>query len=305
MKKLLGILVLGLFLSGSVYSKNTKLVKGNFFEGKIKWQSLIYQLPEGEWNFFYKSNFSVSSIRINCIEFIQTENKVWKGFYDVCEINNGGKHAMLLGTWLAHNLKKGKYDNCTLRPEYFYAKLWTSGMSMNCFKIRHFDIDKELNYPDDPEAESTFHIKKYFKDNNIKIPKTAISSLHLFYSPNVRDIGIEIVHSINPELYGAPETINGSEIKSEYHRDNIENYPIKKNFMIDWTANKAKFHKEFEEYMKAKPYQRLDLIEFLKLETNISNDKNLTKQLKSLNDLYKAGVLTEEEFTKAKKKIID
>jgi len=305
MKKLLGIVVLGLFLSGSAYSKNTKLVKGNFYEGKIQWQSLIYQLPEGEWNFFYKSNFSVSSIRINCIEFIQTENKVWKGLYQACEINNGGKHAILLGTWLVHFLKKGKYDNCTLRPEYFYAKLWTRGMSMNCFRTRHTDIDKELNYPDDPEAGSTFHIKKYFKDNNIKIPKTAIHSRHLFYSPNIRDKGIEITHFINPELYGAPKTINGSEIKSEYHRDNIENYPIKKKFITDWTANKAKFHKEFEEYMKAKPYQRLDLIEFLKLEINISNDKNLTKQLKSLNDLYKAGVLTEEEFTKAKKKILD
>ena len=30
-----------------------------------------------------------------------------------------------------------------------------------------------------------------------------------------------------------------------------------------------------------------------------------TEQLTQLNDLYKAGVLTEEEFTKAKKKILD
>ena len=55
-----------------------------------------------------------------------------------------------------------KNGNGTLRPEYFYAKLWTKGMSMNCFRIRHSDIDKELNYPDNPKAESTFHIKKYF-----------------------------------------------------------------------------------------------------------------------------------------------
>ena len=44
-------------------------------------------------------------------------------------------------------LKKGRYDSCTLRPEYYYAKLWTKGMSSNCFKVRHIDVNKELcNY---------------------------------------------------------------------------------------------------------------------------------------------------------------
>ena len=305
MKKAFLLIALGLLLSGNAYSKNTKLVIGNFYEGKIQWQFLNYQLPQGKWNFYHRSYFSISSIRLNCIEFIQTENKVWKGFYDVCEINNGGKHASYLGMWLVHFLKKGKYDSCTLRPEYFYAKLWTKGMSMNCFRTRHIDIDKELNYPDDPEAESTFHVKKYFKDNNIKIPKTAIHSFHLFYSPSIRDKGIEITHFINPELYGAPKTINGSEIKSEYHRDNIENYPIKKKFITDWTIKKAKQHQEFELNMKAKNYQKLNFNEILRFTINTSDNQDLTTQLTKLNDLYKSGALTKEEFEKAKKKILN
>jgi hypothetical protein len=310
MKKLLGIMVLGLLLSGNAYAKNTKLVKGNFYQGEIKWQNLVYKLPEGKWEFFYRDYFSVSTIQLNCIEFSQVQNKTWKGFYSVCEISNGGKHASILGMYLVHALKKDKYDNCTLRPEYFYAKLWTKGMSMNCFRIRHSDVDKELNYPDDPEAESTFYIRKYLKDNNLTIPKTAISSMSLFYAPSIRDKGIEITHRINPELYGAPKTINGEETQSEYHRNNIENYPIKKKFMINWTAKKAGQHAVFEKYMKAKNYQKLNLSEFVKKENeilgnNVSENKDLTEQLNTLSELYKSGVLTKEEFTKAKKKLLN
>jgi hypothetical protein len=36
----------------------------------------------------------------------------------------------------------------------------------------------------------------------------------------------------------------------------------------------------------------------------LKNDKDIVKKLKDLNDLYKSGVLTKEEFAKAKKKLL-
>jgi len=39
--------------------------------------------------------------------------------------------------------------------------------------------------------------------------------------------------------------------------------------------------------------------------TNSSNSSNIVNQLNSLNELYKSGVLTKEEFEKAKKKILN
>jgi hypothetical protein len=75
MKKLLWIIVLGLLLSGNTYAKNTKLVKGNFYQDEIKWKYLIYKLPEGKWEFFHKTHFSVSTIKLDCIKFAQVENK--------------------------------------------------------------------------------------------------------------------------------------------------------------------------------------------------------------------------------------
>ena len=42
-----------------------------------------------------------------------------------------------------------------------------------------------------------------------------------------------------------------------------------------------------------------------KTTSNISGSSDLTEQLKTLNELYKSGVLTEEEFKKAKKKLLN
>ena len=40
-------------------------------------------------------------------------------------------------------------------------------------------------------------------------------------------------------------------------------------------------------------------------QTSILTNKDLTEQLKTLNELYKSGALTKEEFTKAKKKLLN
>ena len=40
-------------------------------------------------------------------------------------------------------------------------------------------------------------------------------------------------------------------------------------------------------------------------ENNVSENKDLTEQLKVLSELYKSGALTKEEFTKAKKKLLN
>ena len=43
----------------------------------------------------------------------------------------------------------------------------------------------------------------------------------------------------------------------------------------------------------------------LENENSLKDTKNLTSELNKLNELLKNGVLTEEEFNKAKKKILD
>ena len=174
--------------------------------------------------------------------------------------------------------------------------------------LTHIDTNKELNYPDDPHDVGPVRMKHYFDINNVDVPKTVLTSDHIYYSPNVRDRGISIEYTINPELYGASESLYGIEDQSEYHRRNINNYPDKKKFMENWTVLAARRHQEFENYVLAKSHHKLDFSDLdlsnVKTITSIDLDKetknDLSSQLKSLNELYESGALTKEEFIKAK-----
>ena len=55
--------------------KNTKLVKENLYEGEIKYRFLNYQLPEGQWKYFDKMSFNISTIRLDCISFHPNRKK--------------------------------------------------------------------------------------------------------------------------------------------------------------------------------------------------------------------------------------
>ena len=258
MKKIVFIL-LGYFLfTGSILAK-TKIIKDTYYEGEIKFYGLKYNLPEGKWLSLGKKTLHIGeipNIGVSCIEFFQLEKKLLRSTLEICEVHTNGTYTNYIGMYFNKLLKKGRYDSCTLRPEYYYAKLWTKGMSSNCFKVRHIDVNKEIYFPDDPEDSMTF-VKKAIQDYKVILPKTMLESFHLYFAPNVSDRGYEVTYLINPELHGAPETSYADENKSEYHRNNIEKYPEKKKFMANWTKESAKRHQEFELRLKAKGRHKL------------------------------------------------
>ena len=53
--------------------------------------------------------------------------------------------------------KRGKYDSCTLRPEYYAAKLYAKGNSSNCFRVAHREVYKFLYNPDNPALRGSQH----------------------------------------------------------------------------------------------------------------------------------------------------
>ena len=64
----------------------------------------------------------------------------------------------------------------------------------------------------------------------------------------------------------------------------------------------SKFNSKFDKMIKPVFSTNITLKENL---VNTSSNGDLTEQLKTLNELYKSGVLTKEEFTKAKKKLLN
>ncbi len=57
----------------------------------------------------------------------------------------------------------------------------------------------------------------------------------------------------------------------------------------------------------AKSFNRsnLEIDNYEEKENSLNDPKNLTSELNKLNELLKSGVITQEEFEKAKKKILD
>ena len=310
MKKLLEIVVLGLLLIANIAeAKTTKFIKGEFYEGTVIWQSIEIDLPPGEWQHVSSSSWYVRNYGYTEWTFVQTENNRWKADYSLLIFHTGGKYLWYLGPALLNYYKRGKYDNCTLRPEYYAAKLYAKGNSSNCFLVAHREVYKELYNPDDPELRgSNIAFKQWIKKNNIELPAIVVCRSHTYYSAVVRDVAVELSHCIDPEFFGATKSKFETEERSEYHRHNIENYPEKKKFMEQWTSSAAEYHKEFEERVRARDYHRLDLSEYYagkNSQTLGTFSQSITEELKELKKLYDDGVLTKEEFTKAKKKLLN
>ncbi|MDC0163315.1 SHOCT domain-containing protein [Candidatus Pelagibacter sp.] len=303
MNKILLIIIVGIFFFSKANASNTKLIKGQPYETQIKWKHIKFNLPEGSWIYYDKSNWNFYHFHGSCANFISIQKKIIKGNYEICYVESGGKLRNQLGAFLQAEWKNNKYDNCLLRPEYFYAKFVFKGGSTNCFKTRHIETNKEIFFPDDPTYKSQARLKKYIKDNDLIIPITSIKSDSVYFSTR-RDSAYSVSVVINPEFYGAPKSLYGLEDKSEYHRNNIDDHPIKKEFIMRWTKKMSIEHKYLEKQMDANPNFKLDFSD-ISLISSKKETTDLVEQIKKLYELLKSGAITKEEFEKAKKKLLN
>ena len=79
--------------------------------------------------------------------------------------------------------------------------------------------------------------------------------------------------------------------------------------MDKWISLSSERHQFLEEIFKARDNHLLDLDKYIVQsydgDDNSKNQNNLTDSLNQLNELYKSGVITKEEFKKAKDKILN
>ena len=257
MKKIFLIIIIFNFFLNNLNAANTKLKKNENYYKQITWKHIDFNLQAGSWTYYDKSPWNFHNFRGSCSSFLNITNKVIDGHYEICFLESGGSYRHLLGTFLKAELKNNKYDSCSLRPEYFYVKTKYKGASSNCFISRHIDPYKELFFPDDPEDNNQARLKKYIKDNSLKLPKIGLQFSGFYYS-NKNDKSISYSIIINPEAYGSDPTIYENEENSEYHRNNIELYPEKKNFFKLWTRKISKEHSFLENQLKSSNEFKLD-----------------------------------------------
>ena len=233
LKTFLLILIFSFLIVSNSLAKNTFLKNGSIYKGEIVFKFNKYLLPDGDWTYFNKLGESVpgTNLQISCIHFLNEKNASVEGYFEICDLTTGGKWTPQIAFIISNLVKNDRYDNCNLKPEYYYSKYISIGNTSNCFVFRHIDVTKEINYPDDPNTSFDF-LREYLENKNLTLPKIMIGSRHLFFAPSIKDKAVEIIHYINPELIGAPATIESNENLTEYHRGNIKNYPEKKKLLI-------------------------------------------------------------------------
>ena len=146
-----------------------------------------------------------------------------------------------------------------------------------------------------------------------------LDSWHGFFSRTVSNNLYTAAYIDNPEYFGGPAHQFSTEQSSEYHPSNIGKYPKFKKYMNEFIKISAKRHIEFEKTVGAKSHHEMDFssIGLTKSKKNknrnkkkkesvsSSNSKDIVKQLNDLKKLLDSGVITKEEFEKAKKKVLN
>ena len=256
MKKLLGIVVLGLLLSGnahaSKYNINETVEKKFFISKKFE-----LKLPKGKWTIIQSHSDYYYGLSSKVYALARLENNYLVEFIEIAEMRTAGVYENIVNQAIYEALFKNKYDGCYERPEYSHLQVFKKGSTHNCFRVRHTDVYKELYAPDDPET-SNGEIKRWIKKNDIQLPKVALSSFHAYFSRLSAGKWYLLAHTVDPNILNAPKNKFTTEDNSEYHRNNIDNYPYHKKIMENWLIISTQRHIDFENSVNVLKRHRLN-----------------------------------------------
>ena len=307
MKKILGIIALGLLVSLNVNAKNYKvddIVENQFYINK----KFVVDLPEGKWSLAEKSSWFYYGLSSKTFTLVRVKNDVVIEGISINEFKTAGVYEDQVNQAIYEILFKNKYNGCYDQPKYTIIKFYTKGSTHNCFWVGHHDLIKHIYNPDDPELKTAnTQLKIWLKNKQISLPKVALYSEHSYFSRLAKGKWYAVTYLIDPKILNAPNNNFITEESSEYHKYNIDNYPEHKKIMQKWISTSARRHIDFENSIKALKRHRLNLNDLSPI-TSIDNENlsnTVVDQLQKLGDLFKSGVLTKEEFDNAKNKILN
>ena len=311
MKNFIIIFFIYLFSLSCFNIVNAKMYRiGTTFENEIQFsKKIVLPLSNGKWEVVDRYTWSYAFLRFKGNWIARIENNEIMEMITIERANLAGAYMGEIDSIVNEIIFKDKYDGCYERSEYLIVEFYKRGGTHNCLVVRHYDMNKEIYTPDDPSGQRA-KFKKLVKDNSIKMPPIAFHSWHSYFSRLSRGEWYLIQYIANPKIFNSPKINFLTEDSSEFHRANISRYPEHKITMDKWTSLSAKRHQYLEKLFKAKDYHLLNLNKFI-IQSNVDDlinedsNKNVVEDLKRLNELYKSGVLTEEEFKKAKDKILN
>ena len=294
-----------LFFSAEVNAKRYKVndVIENQFVMNKKFQ---LNLPEGKWTVVQSRGDNYYGLVSKIYLLVRLENNLAVESIEIAEVKTAGVFESSVNQAIYEAIFKNKYDGCYERPEYFVVKVYKKGSTHNCLVIDHSDVHKDFFTPDDGET-SDAGVKKWIRDNNIQLPRVGLSSFHAYFSRLAAGKWYLLSYGIDPKILNGPKNNFISEEASEYHKNNISNYPDHQKTMQKWVLISAQRHIEFENLIKVMERHKLDLSNLSPSKSQLSKNSSneIIDQINKLNILYKNGILTKDEFEKAKKKILN
>ena len=141
-----------------------------------------------------------------------------------------------------------------------------------------------------------------------------VYSQHEYQTLNRRLIGMTYYY--NPEVDGLPPPKNLTWDTSEFHMSKVHMFPEHEAFLEKFKSVSATFVKRFNELNNIRESISLNPSKYIVgasintetpeyNNTKNSSSKDLVFKLKSLKELLDNGTITQKEFEKAKKKILD
>ena len=304
------------FLTFLIYLISFNLVSakmyriGTTFENEIEFsKNFVLPLSEGKWEavdryfvthyFLFFNGNTIARVENNELMELITIEKASLVGWEMGNLDNAVNNVMF----------KDPYDGCYERPEYYLVEVFKRGGSHNCLVVAHVETNKEIYTPDDPQTTRA-QLKKWIKENSIKIPSIGFASYHSSFSRLMKGQWYVTTYFANPKILNSPKLNFLTEDSSEFHKSNIDRFPEHKATMEKWISISSKRHQYLEKILNTKNHHLLNLDKYIlqgDIEDSNNKDlkKNVVEDLKRLNELYKSGVLTKEEFKKAKNKILN
>lgn len=304
------IFLLSTNLSASDWTTREGETISDYFKSNHK---MSFPLEKGEWTAIDKYSEKVGwGISVESLTFVQMENNIPVKTFEIARATGLGKWQAYLTSAIYGAVFNPKEDGCKKRQHYNYLKFYKKGNAHNCMVVSVLDVQRALNPSDyDSDAVFTLGIRDWVRKEKVDLPKNYLWYWSSYVSMAVRSEWYVMSYGITPEKFANYKPKFTQRDSSEFHPDKIDNYPEAKKIMKKWIKKSAQRHKDFEDFQKMKKSQMLDLSEHIAIKskknkidnTNTSND--ITNELKKLNEMFKSGILTKEEFSKAKKKVLN
>ena len=310
MRKILAIFFLGLFFCNTSFADYYKM--GQVVENEFRFSKKVsFPLETGKWIVIENGGWFYGNIKVRFTAIALTKNNEIVSVREFQEGKMGGIYMSALDAAVHEYLFLDKYDGCYKRTEYTLIKKFSKGSSTNCLVVRHLDLNKLIYNPDDPNRKiKLIKYRKWIEENDIKIPDIALSSWHAYFSRLTGGTLYTVGYYDNPKFFSGPKDKFFTEDTSEYHPSNIKRFPKFNQYMNDYIKISAKRHVDFENTVSAATSHKLD---FIKMGIDVKHIKNMKpldndnfiQQIKDLKRLLDEGSITKEEFTKAKKKLLN